>query len=251
MTEICPLGRFAYMVNSADQKLHSFKVDAVTGALTASGTPLAGGAPSYIAADPTGHFVYVSQVFSAGIKGFTVNQSTGVLTEIPGSFGTDPAVFAGAIAFTPDGLFLFSSGNGLNVFAIEAVTGKLSSVAGSPFTADVGSDPQARNLTVDPRGDFVYATEFGPKSHVVGFAINRNNGQLTAVPGTPLSSSAPYSIAVDPSGRFVFVGTDGGQLAVFSLDRPSGALTKIDGSPFLLGGLQPEIAFASLAQPAH
>ena len=151
--------------------------------------------------------------------------------------------------FTPNGSYLYSSGNGLNAFKIEA-TGKLTSVPGSPFTLDVGSDSTASNLTMDPRGELVYATQFQPKQLVLGFAIDPSIGKLSPVPGSPVNSAAPYSVAFDPSGHFVFVGSDGGQVAVFSVSRPSGSLKPIAGSPFELGGLQPELAFAALAPVA-
>ena len=182
-----------------------------------------------------------------GIKGYAVNQATGVLSELAASpFASDAAVFSGALVFTPSGSFLYSTGNGLNAFAVDAATGTLTKVAGSPFTLDVGSDPQASSLSVDPTGQFIYATQLLPKQQVVGFAIDGDSGKLSKVPGSPFSSSMPYSLACDPSGRFVFVGSDGGQIAVFSVSRPSGSLAEIDGSPFMIGGLQPGLAFAAV-----
>lgn len=43
----------------------------------------------------------------------------------------------------------------------------------------------------------------------------------------------------------MYVGNDdGGHVSVFSLDRATGAIAPIAGSPFLAGGLQPEFAFS-------
>jgi 6-phosphogluconolactonase len=67
---------------------------------------------------------------------------------------------------------------------------------------------------------------------------------LTAVPGSPFDGRpAPYSVAIDPAGRFVYVGNDdANQLSAFSLDAATGTLNPIAGSPFTANGLQPEIA---------
>jgi len=61
----------------------------------------------------------------------------------------------------------------------------------------------------------------------------------------PIQGNAPYSIAVDRTGRFVFVGVDGPTLAAYRIARSSGFLTPVAGSEFPFGGLEPKIVFAS------
>ena len=241
-------GRFAYVASSdADKSIYAFKIDAVTGALTAAGEPvqIEATSPAYVAGDPSGHFVYASQNGVFGIRGYRVDQTTGALSELPDSpFGLTK-VFAGAIAFHPAGGFLFSSGNGLNAFAVDAGSGALTLVEGSPFSTQVASDPSATNLVLEPRGKYLYATSFLNPPRVFGFAIDSSNGKLTPVPGEPIKGGSPYSLGVDPSGRFVFAGHDDGTTSVFLLQRSDGTLHEVDGSPFQIGGLQPEFAFAS------
>ncbi len=241
-------GRFAYVASSdADKSIYAFKIDAVTGALTAVGEPaqIEATSPAYVAGDPSGHFVYASQNGVFGIRGYRVDQTTGALSELPESpFGLTK-VFAGAIAFHPAGGFLFSSGNGLHAFAVDANSGALTLVEGSPFSTQVASDPSATNLALEPGGKYLYATSFLNPPRVFGFAIDSSNGKLTPVPGEPIKGGSPYSVGVEPSGRFVFAGNDDGTTSVFSLQRANGTLHEIDGSPFQIGGLQPEFAFAS------
>jgi len=241
-------GRFAYVASSdEDKSIYTFEIDATSGALTAVGEPLAleATSPAYVAADPSGQFVYASQNGAFGIRAYRVDQNTGALSELPGSpFGLTQ-VFAGAIAFHPAGGWLFSAGNGLNAFAIDAVSGALTRVEGSPFSTQVASDPSATNLAVEPRGKYLYATSFLNPPRVFGFEIDSSSGKLTAVPGEPIKGGSPYSLGVEPSGRFVFAGNDDGTTSVFSLLRANGTLHEIDGSPFPIGGLQPELAFAS------
>lgn len=246
-------GRFAYVGTRTDDPkgfIESFKIDATSGALSSAGAPLeVDGAPAYVAVDPTGHFAYLTKSTSLGIWGYSINQTTGLLTAVdPLPFG-GTAVFGGAIAFRPDGKFLYTSGNGLNAFAIDHATGKLERVEGSPFNANVSSDPTASNLAISPSGKFLYATQFVAGSHVFGFSIDEASGKLTPVPGNALNVTAPYSAGLDPLGRFLYVGRDDGKLSVLAVKQSDGSLSEIEGSPVDKGGPQPELAFARLAAP--
>ncbi len=254
-----PKGRFAYAASPYGKTLYSFAIDADSGALTAIGAPLSVGpapdhrSPAYVAAEPGGNFVYVSQLIDPsapeadnGIRGYRIDQDTGELAELDESPFGGGSVIAGAIVFTPDGKFLYNSGGGLHAFAIDPDSGNLTQVAGEPFTLDVGSDPWASNLAMDPQGEFVYVSRFLLTDHISGFAIDPDSGVLDEVPGSPVTSSAPYSIAIEPHGRFLYVGNDFGLTPVFSIDRADGSLTETDDSPFQFGGLETEIGFVTL-----
>jgi 6-phosphogluconolactonase len=242
-----PAGHFAYVGTQSDTQtiIEAFHIDAITGALTSAGDPLAlTAAPAYVAVDPTGHFAYVSEV-GGGIWGYHIDPITGALSKIDGSPFGAALVFRGAIAFTPSGGFLYTTGGGLNAFSIDTASGKLEPVEGSPFSPDVGSDPSATNIAIEPSGRFLYATEFvGIALRLFGFSIAAD-GKLDPVEGLPVAASQPYSVGVDPSGHFLYLGQDDGHIGVFSLNLANGKLHEIDGSPFAHGGLQPEFAFAT------
>ncbi len=243
-----PKGRFAYVGTRTDEpktSIEPFKIDPLTGALSSAGDALElDGAPAYVAVDPAGHFAYVTESTSVGIWGYSIDQTTGLLSPVdPLPFGDD-AVFAGAIAFRPDGEFLYTAGNGLNAFAIDSVDGTLERVQGSPFNTEVSSDPSATNIAIEPRGKFLYATQFVGGSHLFGFSIDDESGKLTPVSGGAINANMPYSLGVEPFGRFLFVAGDDGKLFIFALNQTDGTLREIDASPFDLGGLQPELAFA-------
>lgn len=252
-----PKGRFAYAASNQGRAVYTFEIDPVTGALNQVGDPLFVGsppdhsAPEYIAADPTGHFVYLSQV-GFGIRGYGIDRATGALTELTGSpfaatgLPDGGILFGGAIAFKPSGDFLYTAGGGLNAFSIDGASGKLTLVDGSPFSLDIQSDPNAPNIAIDPQGQYLYATNFSLTRHVSGFSINQTTGALREVPASPLVSSSPYSIAVDSTGGFVFVGIDGPELGVYSVARSTGAFTELGASPFPFGGLESKVVFATL-----
>ena len=260
-----PEGRFAYASSPNGKAIYAFEIEPSTGALSLVGEPLVVGSapdynrPSYVAADPTGRFVYVSQMREQqpqtrqyGLRGYLIDRATGALSELTGSpfAATDlpegDSVVGGPIVFNPSGDFLFNAGAALNAFSIDGASGNLSLVAGSPFSLDVGSDSYASNLAMDPQGEYLYVTNAFSTQHVSGFAINQTTGALEEVPGSPITTSFPFSAAVDPSGHFVYVGNDDvGQTSVYSLDRSSGQLSEISGSPFSFGGLAPEFVFAA------
>lgn len=253
-----PLGRFAYSVSPFTQTIYTFKVNATTGALTPSGEPLLVGpapehrSPAFLAPDPSGRFVYVTQMSDGaptdddGIRCYSVDQTTGELSELASSPFDLGAIPGGVIAFRPDGKFLYSTGGGLNAFAVNQDTGELDLVEGSPFSADVQSDPWAPNIAIDPRGKRLYISNFIQTQNITGFVIDNVTGALQKLPGDPVRTAAPYSIALGPGGRFLYVGDDNGEFSAFGVSRETGALTKLAGSPFAFGGLEADIAFVTL-----
>jgi 6-phosphogluconolactonase len=253
-----PQGRFAYVASRNGSSLTSLEIDEQTGALSAVGEPLLVGpgpdhaAPVYIAAAPGGHFVYVSMSSEQGIRGYAIDAISGELEEIAGSpfasagLPDGDIVFGGAIAFKPSGDFAYTVGGALNAFALDPETGKLTLVEGSPFTKDVQSDANAPNVTIDAQGKYLYATRFLLTNHVSGFAIDAASGKLKEVPGSPVTDSAPYSLALGPGGRFLYIGNDLPQMNVYSVARGSGRLTLLPGAPFMFGGLEVKLAFAVL-----
>ena len=64
-------------------------------------------------------------------------------------------------------------------------------------------------------------------------------GGLTPIPGSPFpAGNGPATTAVDPFGRFVFVGNDVSMdVSAYAINPFSGALTTIAGSPFPLGAI--------------
>lgn len=249
-----PQGRFAYGVLPFEQSIQVFKLNQQTGVLTLAGDPMPIGeepnlrSPAYAAPDPSGRFVYVTQQAGGpfGIRGYRVNQTSGELTELPTSPFEEGDVIGGIAAFTPDGKFMYTSGNGLNGFAVDGETGELTLLEGSPFSDDVGTDPWAPNLAMDPQGKLLFASNFLLTRHITGFKIDAQTGALEQAAGDPVTSPAPYSIALSPGGKFVYVGDDNGQTSVFKVDRASAQLTKVEGSPFEFGGLEADVAFVTL-----
>jgi 6-phosphogluconolactonase (cycloisomerase 2 family) len=118
------------------------------------GTELAAGTnPGSVAVDPSGRFAYVANVTSGDVTTFSIDQTTGALTEV----GTEVAAGGSpvAVALDPSGRFLYvaitiaMNVSNVAVFSIDQATGALTPVeteAGSGATgassiAIVGSTP--------------------------------------------------------------------------------------------------------------
>jgi 6-phosphogluconolactonase len=72
---------------------------------------------------------------------------------------------------------------------------------------------------------------------VAAYTINSSTGALTTVTGSPFSPSPnPSSVAVTPSGQFIYVTSyTSGDISAFRINPATGALTSVTGSPFSAG----------------
>ncbi len=93
---IDPTGQFAYVSNCGNTgnchvirpgSVSAYSIDSATGALgPVTGSPFPAEMGSVFAAiDPSGQFVYVSNIHSGNISAFAIDAASGALTQIPGS----------------------------------------------------------------------------------------------------------------------------------------------------------------------
>lgn len=141
-----PAGKYLYAVDLSNA-VYAYSIDSSTGALLpVSGSPFfesSGLLSGYIILSPSGKFLYTLDALDSPtpIYGFSINSSTGALSTIPGSPfpGPNTMVFSASLAIDPAGTFLYAScsdGNcGIMGFNIDATTGALTSITGSPFNS--------------------------------------------------------------------------------------------------------------------
>ncbi len=121
--------------------------------------------------------------------------------------------------------------NNVSGYTINAATGALTPIAGSPFPA--GTNPVS--VTVDPTGKFAYVAN-SSSDNVSGYTINAATGALTPIAGSPFpAGTTPRSVTVDPSGKFAYVANQGGNVSGYTINAATGALTPVAGSPFPAG----------------
>jgi len=147
------------------------------------------------------------------------------------------AQIPGGIVATSNNFMYVSEAGGTGgvvyAYEVNASTGELTPVMGSPF--NTGVTQPAQGMAVDPEGRFLYITE--PNTNqVAAFGIGAN-GALTAIAGSPFDTNdtRPTAATVDASGHYLYVSNQDstqGTVSAFSIDGSTGALTAIAGSPF-------------------
>jgi 6-phosphogluconolactonase len=251
-----PSGKFAYVANNVSNNISAYTIDAITGALTAvAGSPFgAGNAPFVVTIDPSGKFAYVANQSSASVSAYTIDATTGALTPVAGSpYAASTLPFD--VVIDPSGKFVYVtnygtnavgawSGGSISAYTINAATGALTPVAGSPFS--VGPCPCV--ITIDPSGKFAYVAN-GQSGTVNAYTVDATSGVLTSVASSaggfcPGSAGGVViwtcGVTIDPSGKFAYVANEGGSTQVFgvfafTINATTGALTAVAGSPFAVG----------------
>jgi 6-phosphogluconolactonase (cycloisomerase 2 family) len=183
--------------------------------------------------------------------GFSIDSATGALSAVPGSpvSPITPAtsyVSNGQIAVDPTGKFLYASyetgvnvaqGGGVVAFSIDASSGALTAVPGSPFS--VGGVPNS--VATDASGKFLIVSISplpggAPANCLAVLSIDPGTGALASVPGSPFGPlQSCGAVAADPSLAFVYAGTTSDALPgaapaaifVLSVDQTTGALAAI------------------------
>jgi 6-phosphogluconolactonase (cycloisomerase 2 family) len=231
-------GRFVYIANPFSNNIYGFRIDPATGNLAAlSLSPFTDEAgPWSLAVDPSGRFLCVTSINANQLNSFSIDPVSGNLTTIGGAppTGTSPEL----VEVDPSGRFAYvaSLDGHVSAYTISA-TGSLTQVAGSPFLA--GAD--TISVAVDPSGRFVYAANRGNGSfasfNVSAYTVDPNTGALTEIAGSPFPAGfEPISVAVDPSGNFVYVANEGdNDVSAYTIDQASGALIANPAGPFAAG----------------
>lgn len=154
-------------------------------------------------------FLYIP-IGDATIQAFKIDRSTGALAATAGSPYTVPNANGRATTAVADplGRFLFvGSKNTGEVWAyqIDATSGSLTLIAGSPFTAQFGFFA-ANGLTVDAAGRFLYVDQGNPSLGIIGFSIDQGTGTISPLSGTPFFLGVAQ-LRADPAAELL-VGTD-------------------------------------------
>lgn len=243
-----PTGRFAYVANDGAGAVSAYKINSSTGALTPiSGSPFpAGSVPRSLAIDASDRFVYVANQNDNTISGLTIDPATGALAPMstPSFDGGFGPIF---VTVHISGRFVYALDNiSVRLYALDPVTGSLTFLG---FSAIPEGSPNLRELTIDPRGHFLYVANNGSiTNNIVGYAINPSTGALTLISGSPFTDAnkLPAWVSIDPSGKFAYVANAnettapnvfgfGSTVTGYSVDPVSGALTSLPGSPFVSG----------------
>jgi 6-phosphogluconolactonase len=201
---IDPSGKFLYAINNTTSNTISvFSINSSSGALApvaGSPFPMAINGLAYsVVVHPSGKFLYVSFPQSEEIAAWSINTSTGAITVVPGSpfpSGVPSGDAPNSLLVTPSGGFLYALSGGTTVFgySVDANSGALSAINGSPFTLSSATD----YFAIDPSSQFIYAAH---ENTVAGFDINASTGALTAFTAPPVSAAGVTLLTVVKSSQ--------------------------------------------------
>src|SRR5881398_3123115 len=166
-TNCVPPVKPEFLYATALNQIALFNVDTTDGTLTLALGANAGTFPGPndaegLVADPQARFLFVSDFNSNEISVFNIG-SNGALTRVTGSpffvvGGSSPAF----LLLHPSGNFLYASNlnsptGAISAFSINATTGALTQISGSPFPT-AGSSPGPSIMASDPAGKFLYVS---------------------------------------------------------------------------------------------
>jgi|HubBroStandDraft_1064217.scaffolds.fasta_scaffold58053_1 6-phosphogluconolactonase len=204
--------------------LATYAVDAATGALTPTGTSLTlayqGG--TSLAVTPDGRFLYVlSGNFGSNtpapvtLTAYAIDPVTGALTAGPTLVSTTD-LLAETMAMDPLGRFLYLTssqttpltvGATILPYAINSATGALTAIGtGTPIVSNADA------IAADPTGHYLYVINnynvTAANESVMALAVDQSSGVVSPLGAALLTAGAPATILCDPSGQFVYIGTD-------------------------------------------
>jgi 6-phosphogluconolactonase len=199
--------------------------------------------PAAVSLAPNGKFAFSATNAGKQIYAFSVDPTTGVLTQTPHSPFNNTAFVLGHpypdIAVDPTSKFLYLASLNDNLvvgFAIDQTTGDLTPI-GTSFPAGEGAGAIP---AFSPNGKFLYVMNQNPPAgattgnSVSAYSIDPSTGALTPIgAGAFPAGSNPTWISFRPDGQFAYVSNTNngaaGSISVYSVDS-TGALTAV-GSP--------------------
>jgi 6-phosphogluconolactonase len=253
--------QFLYVSEVLPIQVDGYSINPTTGVPTpVSGSPFAGvstfGLGNGISS--TDNFLYsgARAATSGGIvpavEAFSISTTGGLSSTVTGSLfvaGLGSSSFAGGgptLALGSTFLYVADQQGGNNGqpgstaaiagFSVNASTGVLTPVPGSPFSTGPNGSPE--RIVYDSKlGPYVYvalSNENAP-GFVAGFSVDQASGALTPIPGSPFAAgNFTATLALDESGQFLFV-SNLDNISVLRVGS-GGVLAPISGSPFSVAG---------------
>lgn len=193
---------------------------------------------------PSRNFLYVANLTSNAVSGFSVDHTSGVLSPVGNAIPPTPTLPATnpiALGINSGGQFLFvltqgaptatpAVAPGISIFSIDA-RGLLTG-AGSVAT---GANPQS--MVVSPTSATLYVTSGSPTATTIsGFSI-ASNGALTPVGGDFVGPAGTNvaGMTIDSKGQFLYAADSGNNAVLCFSIAAGGTLTPVAGSPFTAG----------------
>ena len=205
---------------SKSKGIYAYRYDAATAQVTPLGLAAETTNPSFVALDPTGHFLYAVNELqnykgpnSGGVSAFSIDRATGKLTflnEVQ-SRGADPCY----ITVDKTGKWVLVAnytGGSVAVFPVHA-DGSLGEATTFIQHSGHGTNPQrqegphAHSIDLSPDNRFAFVDDLG-LNELITYKFDHTKGSLT--PSDPRfvkldPGAGPRHFALDPNGKFAYV----------------------------------------------
>jgi len=235
-------GRFVYISNVGSNFVSGFKINSADGSLTpinaAPGSPVTdasdptNNSPYWSVFDTTGQFLYVIAGGTPTLKSYSIDSTSGVLTQIGATGPLGQCSTGHSVTISPNNKFLYVGCrfNGVVYsFSRNTQTGALTNL-GATNVIQNGAPGVSFSVVVDPTSSFLFV---GVTDGVTVFNIDPNSGNIS---GQKLfvAGNTPHSVALDGNGHLYTANLNDSTVSAFSIS--GGTLTQLAGSPFATGG---------------
>jgi len=218
-----PSGKFVFAQPNNDTTLYYAVINQTTGAIAAPAN-VTSPDNNGLAYHPTLPILYAT--VASQIHPFSINAVSGLPTA--GSVLAGGTANNIGIVIHPTGKFLYwgTSGGSNNIYSAQiAADGSLSGVSAT----STGGATTAWHPTIDPGGNYLYATDYSGTAGVSYLSISQTTGALTLI-GNVAVPTPGQSTTIDPTGRFLYsIGTANpdSTISVFSLNASTGVPTLV------------------------
>ncbi len=176
-------------------------------------------------------YLIVSNVTSANISVYSINSTSGILSQIAGSPFSTGTCFPRGLSLSPDSNFVYAACEGENkirAYSVSRSSGSLSQISGSPFSVPSGAPTR---VSVDPSGKWLVLGTNNPSTSIHMYSLNSSTGAATFLASYSASGAQPYAVTFDSLGKFVYAGigsgVNTGRVDGWSLNTTTGALTSV------------------------
>ena len=238
-----PLDRFLMVANKGSNNVSAFSFNPATGQATQLGLWPGGTTPVSLAFDDPIGLLLVSNQGSGDVNCYSVTSNFFCSTVATGTAPT-------AVAFDGTGRHAYVVNQGSNDIWIYDFINNFLTVQNTVSLPNGTSNPQS--ATVDPTGRFLYVAggQANNPGTISAYLIDPATGNLSPIAGSPYQvQQSPSSIAVDPSGMFLYVtNAASNNVSAFSITPGSGALAPTIPPTFSTGVQPSSITVAGKVQ---
>ena len=179
----------------------------------------------------TSKFVVVANTYGHNLSVYKI-QSDGTLSFLDNVAlqGSESVAEPSMVLLAPNKQFVYVANHTgfINVLAYYD-NGTLTETEGSPVF--IGSRPI--QLAITPDGKFLYLTDQGV-SQVHIFGVDNTTGDLTYSASVDVYDV--HSVAMHPTGKFLYLGTEDNEIWAYAIDPDTGSLTAVEGTPYVTEG---------------